>query len=175
VSQEPPIASDQAINTIRHQRPQRWPIIALGVALSTFLLGAACFATLDLSDAAYFLVLMGTLGAGCGVIAAGVLIIVRNPTSAIRLGDDLDIGGLSFSTSEIARVTIAPDPQEDYCDEQGALRRIEIRFRRIAHYRSVGLIATESDADLTAVWAAKFGIELVDCRKPPPPAQEVAV
>lgn len=173
MSRQPPEACEDTRITIRHRRQPKWPVIALGVTLSTFLLGAGCIATLNLPDPADLLVLMGTLGAGCGVVATGVLIIVRNPTSALRLGDELTIDGASFATCEIARIVIAPDPQEDFCDEQSLLRRIEVRFHRITQHRSVGIIAADSDADLLANWAAKFGIDLVDCRKPPSPAEEV--
>lgn len=173
MSRQPPVASEDTRITIRHRRQPKWPVVGLGVSLSTFLLGAASFPILNLPDPAYLLVLMGTLGAGCGVIGTGVLIIVRNPTSALRLGDDLAIDGFAFAHCEINRIVIAPDPKEDFCDEQPRLRQIEVHFRRIAQHRSVGIIASDGDADLLANWAAKFGIELVDCRKPPSPAAEV--
>jgi hypothetical protein len=114
-----------------------------------------------------------TLGAFCGLIGTAAVIFIRNPVSFIWLDDDLNTGGLSFATSEIERIVIAPDPKEDYCDEQGLLRRIDIQFRRIAHQRSIGIIATDGDADLMATWAAKFGIDLVDCRTPPSLAEEL--
>jgi hypothetical protein len=117
---------------------------------------------------------IGSLLAFGGQIAAAAIIFIRNPISVLQLGDDLDIGGFSFAPSEIERIIITPDPQEDYCEEQGPLRRIEVHFRRIAQHRAVEVIATDSDADQVASWARKFEIESLDCRSPEPPVEEVA-
>jgi hypothetical protein len=175
VSQQPPVANEEARITIRHRRPLKWPVVLMCAAFASFWVGAGCLAILTLPKTMLILLVFATSLALFGCVGIGALLIITNPTSALRLGDDLDIGGLSFAPCEIERIVIAPDPQEDYCDEQVLLRKIEVYFRRIAHYRSVGVIAADIDADLTANWAAKFGIELVDCRRPPPPAEEVSV